>query len=322
MGSDRSAKRHTALKITLGICAVLILGSLLAFRQPSPVGHWRSAEGHAEFMSHYTQAMRALPEPASIMDIRTQYGIVRVYRFTGESTGIDPLVLLPGRASGSPVWGDNLPTLLEIADVYTIDLIGEPGMSVQTRPIKDDTEQAAWLDQTLAHLPEESFNIVGLSIGGWTAANLALKAPEQIASLTLIDPVFVFDGMPIETILRSIPASLPFLPREWRDSFNSWTAGGARIQEVPVADMIEAGMQHYAIKLPQPARLSQQALAGIEVPMLAILAGESVMHDPAAAITTAERVADTVSVYDNASHAISGEHPEEIAADIADFLAR
>ena len=37
-----------------------------------------------------------------------------------------PLVLLPGRASASPVWEDNLPALLGIGDVYTIDLLGEP----------------------------------------------------------------------------------------------------------------------------------------------------------------------------------------------------
>src|SRR5690625_3710695 len=85
---------------------------------------------------------------------------------------------------------DNLPSLLEIGDVYAVGLLGEPGKSIQERPITTDADQAAWLAETLAALPEEAFHIVGLSIGGWSAVNLALHDPARIATLTLIDPVF------------------------------------------------------------------------------------------------------------------------------------
>lgn len=100
-----------------------------------------------------------------MLDVRTDYGVVRVYRFAGTGEVESPLLLLPGRASASPVWADNLPGLLEIGDVYTIDLLGEPGMSVQERPIADDEVQAAWLHQVLEALPEDSFHVIGLSIG-------------------------------------------------------------------------------------------------------------------------------------------------------------
>ena len=79
----------------------------------------------------------------------------------------------------------------------------------------------------IAQLPEPSVHVVGLSIGGWTAMNLAIHRPQKIVSLTLIEPVFVFTSMSIEAIVRSIPASVPWLPRRLRDDFNSWTAGGA-----------------------------------------------------------------------------------------------
>ena len=232
------------------------------------------------------------------------------------------MVLLPGHSSGTPVWADNLPGLLEIGDVYTIDLLGEPGRSIQERPITSEADQAAWLDQTLEALPEDSFHLIGLSIGGWTAANLALHEPARIASLTLIDPVFVFDDMPLRTVVRSLPASLPWLPKSWRDGFNSYTAGGAPVEDVPVADMIEAGMQHYVRKLPSPTRVSEEQLAELEMPVLAIIAGDSVMLDPQTAAETAERALPdgTVRVYPGASHAVNGEHPEQIAADVAAHL--
>ncbi|MFJ8844460.1 alpha/beta fold hydrolase [Streptomyces cyaneofuscatus] len=244
-----------------------------------------------------------------------------------------PLVLLPGRASASPVWADNLPSLLAIGDVYTVDLLGEPGMSIQDRPITGDDDQAAWLHQVLEALPEESFHLVGLSIGGWTAANLALHhlalhdlalhQPTRIETLTLIDPVYVFDDMPWRTIARSLPASLSWLPKSWRDSFNSYTAGGAPVEDVPVAHMIEAGMKHYSLKLPQPVRISEDRLATLDMPVLAILAGRSVMHDAQTAARAAERAlpVGTVHTYEDASHAISGEYPGRIAKDIAAFTA-
>ncbi|OOC57226.1 MULTISPECIES: alpha/beta fold hydrolase [Nocardiopsis] len=311
--------------IVLGAVAAVVLLAAIALRTPSPVGHWRSAEGHDAFMEAYEAAMAEMPRPDAEIDVRTDYGVVRMYRFegTGEAGAArSPLVLLPGRASASPVWADNLPSLLEVGDVYTVDLLGEPGLSVQARPIEDDDDQAEWLHQALGGLPEEEFHVVGLSIGGWTAANLATREPSRLATVTLVEPVFVLDGMPLEVVLRSLPATLPWLPRSWRDGFNSWTAGGAPVEDVPVADMIESGMRDYALKLPQPARIAEEALADLDMPVLAVIAGESVMHDPDTAVATAERALSraTVEVYPDASHAVNGEYPRELAADIDAFL--
>lgn len=315
-------RRRRTLKITVGVLAVLAVALAFALRTPSPVGHWNSAEGQAHFTAAYNRAMRDMPPAAETLDVRTGFGFVRVYRYEGEGDRAEPLVLLPGRASASPVWADNLPHLLKIGDVYTVDLLGEPGRSVQEAPITSDADQAAWLDEVLARLPEESFHVVGLSIGGWTAANLAVHRPRHVATLTLIDPVFTFSGFPVGTAIRAIPASVPWLPKSWRDSFNSYTAGGAPVEDVPVADMIESGMRHYTLRLPQPSLISEEKLARLAMPVLVILAGESVMHDVEASPEVARRVLKngTVKVYPGASHAINGEHPAEIAADIAAFL--
>jgi pimeloyl-ACP methyl ester carboxylesterase len=129
--------------------------------------------------------------------------------------------------------------------------------------------------------------------------------------------------MSIEAIVRSIPASVPSLPRSWRDGFNSWTAGGAPVEHEPVAEMIEAGMQTYRLKLPVPSVIDPQRIAAVEPPVLVILAGASPMHDPSAAAAVARRVLKhgTVKVYPGTSHAINGERPAEIAADLAALLA-
>lgn len=316
-------RKRVRWALVFGAVVVVALVAAVALRTPSPVGHWRSAEGHDAFMRAYGAAMAELPRPDAEIDVRTDYGVVRMYRFEGTGDLRSPLVLLPGRTSASPVWADNLPSLLEIGDVYTVDLLGEPGLSVQDRPIEDDDGQAQWLHQALGDLPEEEFHLVGLSIGGWTAANLATREPSLLATVTLVDPVFVFDDLPLEVVLRSLPATLPWLPSSWRDGFNSWTAGGAPVEDVPVADMIESGMQNYELTLPPPGRISEGALADLDMPVLAVIAGRSVMHDPDTAVATAERTLThgTVKVHPDASHAINGEYPGELAADIAAFLA-
>lgn len=323
--SARGAQpRRRSRRITIGVAlgALVIGAGAFALRSPSPVGHWDDAEGQDRFLAAYTRAFADLPQPAETFDLRTRYGTVRVYRFAGTRDGAEPLLLLPGRSSATPVWADNLPSLLEIGDVYTVDLLGEPGMSIQERPITSDADQAAWLEETLAALPEEAFHIVGLSIGGWSAVNLALHDPARVLTLTVIDPVFVFADMPLGTILRSLPASFSWLPKSWRDSFTSYTAGGAPIEDEPIAEMIEAGMQHYSLRLPGPTRVSEEALGRLGMPVLAIIAGESVMHDSKVAAQTARRAlpSGVVREYPHASHAINGEFPEQLARDIADFV--
>lgn len=304
--------------------ALAVAGAVAAFGDGSPVGRYASPGARDRFLAAYARAMADLPAPERTVDVETAFGRVRVYRFAGANPGRPPLVLLPGRAAPTPVWADNLPSLLALRSVYTIDLLGEPGYSVQTRAIASDADQAAWLHEVLAALPEPRVHVVGLSIGGWTAMNLAVHRPQRMASLTLIEPVFVFGSMSVEAIVRSIPASVPWLPRSWRDGFASWTAGGAPVAHEPVAEMIEAGMQTYRLKLPIPGVIDPGRIAALDRPVLVILAGASPMHDSAAAAEAARRLLrqGTVRVYPGASHAINGERPMEIAADIAAHLAR
>jgi pimeloyl-ACP methyl ester carboxylesterase len=309
------------------LLAILVGGAVLlawATSDPSPVGHYASDADRARFMAAYATAMAKLPAPEQTRDLRTSFGTVRIYRFTGTHPERAPLVLLPGRAAPTPVWADNLPRFLADRPVYTVDLLGEPGYSVQTRPIDTDADQAAWLHEVLAQLPEPELHVVGLSIGGWTAMNLAVHRPAKIRTLTLIEPVFVFASMSIEAIVRSIPASLPWLPRSWRDGFNSWTAGGAPVEHEPVGEMIEAGMQTYRLKLPIPSVIDEGRIAALPIPTLVILAGNSPMHDAGAAAATARRLLrhGTVKLYPGTSHAINGERPAEIATDVAAHAAR
>lgn len=135
--------------------------------------------------------------------------------------------------------------------------------------------------------------------------------------------MLTFGDLSLDAVLRSLPASIPWLPRSWREGFASWTANDdAPVKDEPVGEMIEAGMQYYALGTPAPSRFSDEQLQAIDVPVLAIMAGKSRMHDDAAAAENASRLLTmgTVLTYADASHAINGEEPDRIAADVAAFL--
>lgn len=310
------------MKVGALLALLLLAATAYALRDPSPVGYFTSARAYDGFLASYRAAMERMPAPDRTLDIRTGYGVVRVYHFKGG--GGEPLLLLPGRASASPVWADNMPTLLALRDVYTVDLLGEPGLSVQQRPISTDADHARWLHEVLLALPEPRIHLFGLSIGGWSAMNLALHEPAKVAGLILLDPALTFADLSTSAILRSIPVSVRWAPRSWREDFASWTANDAPVEDEPVADMIEQGLQAYAMKLPAPARPNRDRLAGLSVPALVLVAGKSRMHDATAAAAYATRVLPTATVktYPDASHAINGEYPDEIAADVASFLRR
>jgi pimeloyl-ACP methyl ester carboxylesterase len=77
--------------------------------------------------------MVQLPPVSESTDVPTSFGTVRAYRFDGPSAG-PPVVLLPGRNASTPMWRVNIPALLEQRTVIGIDLLGEAGMSVQSKP--------------------------------------------------------------------------------------------------------------------------------------------------------------------------------------------
>ncbi|MET7770280.1 alpha/beta fold hydrolase [Nocardia sp. NPDC005366] len=149
---------------------------------PNSIGHFRSPEGERAYKASYAKAMKLLPEPVKTYDIQTGFGTVRAYRFADDKHSVGaPIVLFPGRTSGTPMWAENLEDLAAERTVYALDALGDAGLSVQTRPIENSTDQAAWIEETLAGLGVDKAHIVGHSFGGWLAANFAVHCalPQQ-----------------------------------------------------------------------------------------------------------------------------------------------
>jgi pimeloyl-ACP methyl ester carboxylesterase len=277
------------------------------------VGHFKSERARAHFLSIYQAAMAELP-PSESTDVRTSFGTVRAYRFDDLSAG-PPVVVLPGRNASTPMWRVNIPALLKHRTVIGIDLLGEAGMSVQEKPITGPDDEAQWLDDALAGLGLDRVHLMGVSIGGWTAVNYAVRRPGRAASLALLDPVFTFAPVPVKAMVIAAGMFLP-LPEVLQRKVFSWIAGGADVDasESETA-LISAGSTDYALRKAMPTLVTDDQLRSLGVPVLALIAGRSVMLDAARAAARARNILPRgqVELWAGASHAINGEYPAEIA---------
>ncbi|MGB3483655.1 MAG: alpha/beta fold hydrolase [Mycobacterium sp.] len=279
------------------------------------VGYFRGADAFTHFLNHYRGCFAALPPIAELHDVPTAFGAVRVYRFSGRGDGT-PVLLLPGRNGPTPVYGTNLPPLLEHRDVYCLDLLGEPGLSVQTAPITDTDDQASWLDEAVAGLGLSRVHLCGISIGGWAAVNYAVRRPGRVASLVLLDPAMTFDRIPVPMLLASIPMMFPAVPTAVRRRVLSWITGGSDIGEAAaVADLITAATTDFVMALPAPTLFTDEQLRGLQLPVLALLAGRSVVLRASRAAAHARKLLPHAEIeeWPEATHAINGEYPREIA---------
>lgn len=164
-------------------------------------GRFRSEAGREAYAQAYAAAMATLPHPSRTDDLPTPFGMVRSYSWVGGDPGRTPLVLLPGRSSGVPMWSDNLPGLLESGrTIVAMDALGDAGLSVQTAPIQPFARRS-WRDHALARIGGVSVDEVRadspigtmISVGA-REFRAALPNPrpltdDQLARLTM--PVYV-----------------------------------------------------------------------------------------------------------------------------------
>jgi pimeloyl-ACP methyl ester carboxylesterase len=213
------------------------------------------------------------------------------------------------------MWRANLSSLIGRRTIYCLDLLGEAGMSVQTCPLTGPEDQAVWVDEALAGLGLDRAHLMGVSIGGWTVTNCAVHRPDRVASLTLLDPAMTFARIPVRTALVSAALFLP-VPDLLRRRVFSWISGGAPVDEsVPEAELLAAASADFVLRAPMPKVFTDAQLRALDVPVLALIAGRSVIHDAARAADSARNLLShgEVELWAAASHAINGEYAVEIA---------
>jgi pimeloyl-ACP methyl ester carboxylesterase len=179
------------------------------------------------------------------------------------------------------MWRTNIATLVAHRPVFSLDLLGDAGLSVQSRPIAGAADQARWLDEVIAGLGLQRVHLLGVSMGGWLATNGALRRPNRIASIMLLDPAMTFGRIPAKAVIASIALVVPGFPARARRRVMSWLGGGAAVDEtLPEAVLLDAASRGFVLRLPAPRLFGDSEMRSLTVPALAIIAGRSVIHHP------------------------------------------
>ncbi|WP_438948825.1 alpha/beta fold hydrolase [Streptomyces mutabilis] len=228
-------------------------------------------------------AVFALGAPAvAEQDVETSFGTTHVYRYEPDDPAArsrTPVVLVHGAGSCSAMWYPNTPALSAEHPVYALDTPGDPGRSVQREPIHQPERAAQWLDEALDGLGLDRVHLVGTSYGGWLALNQAHRAPERLASVTLLDPgglekvglrffVWIFAGF-----------FATFAPKALRPRLAAWLDQPVLIMP-ELRTMIRTGVRAYRIRRPAPLPLSEAELTTIRTPLYLVLGKRSLLLHP------------------------------------------
>ena len=317
---------HIIRKILIGFLVVFagFVTAVIISSDKSPIGHWKNPEAEHEYKAAYEAAMKKMPTPTNSYDITIEFGVVRVYKW--ENTGnkeATPIILFPGRSSGVPMWYLNISDFCKYRTVYALDALGDAGLSLQTKQIKNSEDQAKWIEKVFDNLNLNKINAIGHSFGGWLVANYASYYPKRIKSIVLLEPVFTFQPIKLSIIIKSIPYSIPFLPKSMKKGLLEAISGTKEIDTTdPIANMISIGSLEYVSKLPTPEQITIPQIKSWLFPAYSGFGGKSSVHDSVKAYEVAKKNIRSFmgNIWKQGSHSLPMEFYNDVDSQILIFL--
>ena len=148
-----------------------------------------------------------------------------------------PLLVLHG-AGGAGVW---LPFMDRLAERFELIVPEHPGFGASDTPDWLDTihDLAYFYLDFLADQGLIGVHLVGLSLGGWIAAEIAVRCTARLATLTLVDAAGIY--------LPGVPQSDPFLRSEEqriRDNFVDQAVAEAVIARALAPEMEDVNLKN------------------------------------------------------------------------------
>jgi pimeloyl-ACP methyl ester carboxylesterase len=261
---------------------------------------YKSEEGGRLLRERYLDALRAWPGPRDEVRVPTPEG--ETFVLVAGPAEAPPLMLLHGSGSNSAEWAHRIPALTERFRVYAVDIIGEPGMSAQTRPPLDSDRYARWLDVVLDHFDVAKAAFLTSSFGGWLALDYATRRPERVAALALRCPIGLGPmkkGFVVKAVL------LALLGEKGRRRSVAGVLGEPESSPIVAHQLLVSANYRYRTG-PFPV-FGDAALGRLTMPVYAVAGAEDAMVGSATTKRRLEAAGAVVDLVPGTGHYIPGE---------------
>jgi len=290
---------------------------------------FRSAQARDRYLSFYDSQFESWPVASEKRTVRTTDGDTFV-RVSGPEDA-PALVLLPASRANSVCWISMIEHLSRSHRTYAVDAIYDVGRSVNHKPMKTTGDACLWLDNLLDALGIDGHvDLMGLSLGGCTAAEYVLHSPDRLRKAVWLAPAGVAQRISNGFIFRSLPCMVT--PRAF-DGFMRWIMSDAadsegrsrELFEAAVADVILSAKCYTMRPMPggAPRALQDDELRGIEVPVLYVVGEhERVCPNPHDALARLKEVAPQIETHMIAScgHDLFWMEPRAVSERVLEFL--
>ena len=270
------------------------------------------------FIAKYDAVVADWPVDCEERDLKTEFGATHVIVSGPESA--PPLVLLHGAGATAVMWRPVIEALSATYRCYCVDTIIEGNKSIASRRSLGKTKLVAWLRQVFAALDIEQARVVGLSYGGWLAANLAVQSPELVNRLVLVCPAATFAPITLEFYRGVFSANLRRSPERAR-RFIQWLSSTPNVETDPTADLIVTAVlsgKSMPTGLTPPTVLSDDTLRRISVLTTVLIGDREVIYrtGPDVALARAQRLIPNVQTHlmAGANHMLTIDCPDELGA--------
>ncbi len=273
-------------------------------------------------------ARRAAGDPAKPASLRRESGHLEHdgERLYYEAVGAGPpLVLCHGAGGNHAVWYQQVPVFAAARRVVTWDHRGF-GRSTDRAAASGPEAAVGDLLALLDHLEIGRADLVGQSMGGWTALALALAHPERVASLTLADTLGGIEVEALAELRRQAADGRPLDPGDTLGlhpaidpSFRDRDPAGAYLYQM-LGGMGEPDLGAIVPRL-LGAGVDADALGRIDLPVLFIVGARDPLFPPPAIREAASRVPGArVVEIPRAGHSPYFEEPDAWNTALAAFL--
>jgi len=333
-GSAKSSMlRYSLAGCGVVIAAIAILVVVFAIAHSSgsngfdsPHHPFRSAEAKREVLASYDARASRWPVPSATTTVDTTYGATFI-RISGPESA-PALVLLHGAGGNALHWVPNIAALSEHYRAYAVDIVGDHGRSVYTRPLESAEDYSKWLDELLDGLGlGQDIRLAGISYGGWIAARYALHSPDRLNKVVLIAPAGTISPIPFAWIWRAVLCAVPH--RGFTKSFLYWMLedlaqkDGGDVLLDQAADTAYLAIQSYEPRqMAAPDVLTDAELQSFAMPVLFVVGENEKLYPASEAVDRLNEVAPKIQtrIVPDAGHDLTLVQADLVNLMIVEFL--